>query len=840
VGLLIVFQVSATGKKKKPSCDSDSYSSEVIESEPISETCTRYTIEVSYDGTRTHGLSHYSIALPCGEIKDATNSKGYKMEFGKDRKTGVYGLKIDGIWGFGERDADSFTVSFTWCASSCEKEIGVVAYKFGQCVSYDTLTNNEPPPTTGETCSTLLASLQKQNESCPGTGDGSLEVLVQSGEEPFSYAWSNGSGNSTIEGISAGMYAVTITDALGNTLTINEEISALAPLAITEVVTNPACNGQFNGAIDLSVAGGSGTYSFSWSWGLTGTATTEDLSNLASGFYSITVTDDAGCSANKTIVLSNTSVVSAEPVLVNPTCEQQNGSITLTPVGGIAPYSYRWTTGETTKDRQNLGAGSYVVQITDASGCSVFKSYTLEKRSTLILQYTVTPTSCSGDNSGAVTLTIFGGTQPYNIVWDDDASAGLVRTGLSTGSYHVKVTEAAGCVAEANISVNNETLQVSSTITQPTCATDLGSITVIPDGQGPYDYEWIYAGDGPKDGSTLENLPPGNYLVNITDAAGCKQTQSFFIVAPTAIVATGVISNTQCDADNAYAINLSVSGGKAPYSYLWSNNATTEDVSGLSPGGYAVEITDALGCVAEKEFVITPAEIIWSCLINLPAASPVCSSVGNMLSTDAVEGAVYQWSVASSDNTWVITSGTSSAAVVYTAGATGSTATFTLSLLKDGCTKTCSFVVENGCVERDNTGGGDPSSDDPCVPTSETPPVAEVVPEVPAEPEQPGNPTDAEVDEDDGDETEVCVVHPYPNPFKDWIKFEWTATKDEKVKLEIYDSNGSRECVVYDGPVKRGKRYSVDWDGRNMKDGLHYCRMATSSGVRYKKIMKFR
>jgi hypothetical protein len=403
----------------------------------------------------------------------------------------------------------------------------------------------------------------------------------------------------------------------------------------------------------------------------------------------------------------------------------------------------------------------------------------------------------------------------------------------------VKVTDDAGCVAEANITINNKTLQVSSTVTQPTCSTDLGSITVVPDGQGPYDYEWIYAGDGPKDGPALENLPPGNYLVNITDAAGCKQTQSFFIVAPTAIAANGDIQNTQCGAENAYVINLTVSGGKAPYSYLWSNGQTTEDVSGLSTGAYSVKITDAIGCISEKEFVVTPAEIALACMINQPTTSPVCESVGNMLSTNAIESAMYAWSVTSNDNSWVITSGVSSAAVVYTAGEAGSTATFTLTLTKDGCIKTCSLTVEGGCVERDNTGGGDPSSDDPCAPTTDTPPVAE---EDPEEQEQPGNPPGPDVDEDeeDDDETEVCIVHPFPNPFKDWIKFEWTATKDEKVKLEIYNANGGRECIVYEGPVKRGKRYSVDWDTRNMKDGLHYCRFATSRGARYQKIMKFR
>ncbi|MBA4053581.1 MAG: hypothetical protein C0490_02615, partial [Marivirga sp.] len=310
MGVLFTFQIAAA--TQKPSCSSDSYSSEVLKEEQISETCIEYEIKVSYDGTKSFGLSHYSIAIPCGEVKDVSNSENWKMVFGKDKTTGVYGLKVDDISGFGEGGADSFTLKFTWCSSSsCIKDLGVVSYKAGRCVSYDTLSNDndpDPDPDTTQTCSTLLASLQKKNITCPTAIDGQMQAIIQDGQEPFVYSWSNGANTSTIQNLAPGKYSVTITDAKGNTLTLTEQISAPPPIVITETVGNPSCSGVNNGSIGIAVEGGAGGYTFSWSNG----SKVQNLSNLASGFYTVTVTDSAGCSAMKTIVLANGAVISAE------------------------------------------------------------------------------------------------------------------------------------------------------------------------------------------------------------------------------------------------------------------------------------------------------------------------------------------------------------------------------------------------------------------------------------------------------------------------------------------------------------------------------------------------
>jgi hypothetical protein len=215
-------------------------------------------------------------------------------------------------------------------------------------------------------------------------------------------------------------------------------------------------------------------------------------------------------------------------------------------------------------------------------------------------------------------------------------------------------------------------------------------------------------------------------------------------------------------------------------------------------------------------------------LINAPATALVCRSVGNVITT-AVSGATsYAWSVNSSDNTWVITSGSNDSSAVYTVGAPGSTATFTLVATKNGCTQTCSYEVTNACVERDNTGGGDPSSSEPCTPgTPTTPPVVDV-PEPPKDPEI----------EEPSHGCKPKVVHAYPNPFRDKVKFEWTATGNDHVKLEIFDNHGNRLDVVYQGSVKAGKQYSFDWTSYCLKDRLYYYRFTTSKGVDHGKLFR--
>jgi hypothetical protein len=207
----------------------------------------------------------------------------------------------------------------------------------------------------------------------------------------------------------------------------------------------------------------------------------------------------------------------------------------------------------------------------------------------------------------------------------------------------------------------------------------------------------------------------------------------------------------------------------------------------------------------------------------------VCQSAGNLLSTSVMDASAYQWTVTSSDNSWTITAGSNSASAVYTAGNAGTSATFTLTITRDGCTKTCVFTTStDGCVEKDNTGGGDPLSGDPCATdsTAATPPTSSQEPEASAvesqgqttgesqtdSPEETNEEASEEMEEStDESSSNQLQVSAYPNPFTDRINFEWTSTADDYVQLEIMDLLGRRTSVVFRGHVRKGQSYNCDW-----------------------------
>lgn len=857
VGLLYVGVTETVAQKfkhkNKPTCEGNSYSAQIVSKKTISQTCVQYVVKVSYDGTRAFGLSHFTLGIPCGEVKNISNSENWKQVFGKDPTTGVYGLKIDDIKGFGERGADSFTIKFTWCSdNSCEKKLDVVAYKAGLCIDYGKLTyghnhggddkdcddhngdgggdddhdgdgggDDDNPGDSTNTCSTLVAQVQKVNALCAGSNSGQLQVVIQDGTGPYTYRWTTGETTSAIQNLMPGDYAVTITDANSNTLTLSETISAPEAITIAEAVIHPSCSGSTNGSIDVTLTRGSGAYTITWSNG----STEQDLTNLAGGAYTITVTDTAGCVVQKTITLNNTTSLTVGVSFTHPTCTQINGIIDITPGGGVAPYTYLWSTGATTQDLQNGSAGTYSVKITDAVGCSIDKVYALRIVSPIVLSYVVTPTSCVDNGSGGINLTVSGGTAPYTYLWQDGATT-EDRTALKAALYKVIVTDAVGCTASANVSVFKKTFEVTSQVVEAKCTGDLGSITISPvDGVSPYTYSWS---TGDTDNSVMD-LAAGVYSVTITDASGCSRTMVYVLTTPSAITATSVSSNTQCGAEGAHAIDLTVSGGKSPYTYAWSNGATTEDLNGLNSGTYSVAIKDANGCTTTHEVVINATTSTWSCLINSPSVQAVCKSVGNILSTPVAGATNYQWTVTSTDNSWSITAGSTTGSVVYTAGNAGSSATFTLAITNAGCTQTCTYkTATNGCIEKDNTGGGDPSTGDPCATDSTSAPTT--TPE-PAE-EKPVEPAEDEEDT----KLNVCA---YPNPFVDRIKFEWTAPADDYVQVDIYDGLGRKVCEVFSGQVRKGQSCKADWIPNGQQDKtIYFYKYRSSKKVEQGRLLK--
>ncbi|HEY4654366.1 MAG TPA: SprB repeat-containing protein, partial [Cyclobacteriaceae bacterium] len=617
--LLLTYKVPAFGNGSNHQCGESGFSTEVIQSEMTDNGCIRYTLEVSHNNRCSHALSHYTVSVSCGKIYDVSNSENWKIEYGYDKKTKLTGFKVDDIPNFGDTDLERFTVSFTVCQegnTACATKEGccypIVAYKAGTCVYYDKLDGACPvPPDDDPPATTLKASIEKQDITCFGAGNGSMSVKVEEGKEPYTYLWSTGATTAEINGIAAGDYTVTIKDSNGAGVELTETMTEPSSLTVSGELSHEAC-GNGGGAVDITVTGGAAPYSFNWNSGL---ATTEDLSSLHAGTYSVVVTDNTGCTVESAFVIDNQAQLSITGTTTMPACGQANGDVDITVSGGTEPYTYLWSNGSTTQDIQGIGPGNYKVIVNDANGCSAEYLLNVKENNSLKLTYMVTQTSCLDDGSGAIDLIVAGGTGPYTYAWTNNETTEDIN-GLTEGSYTVTVTDAAGCTAQAKIFVSRKTFQVNSNVTQPSCDGSVGgSISLFPiNTTETYTYLWSTGATT----SSISGLEPGIYKVTVTDGSGCSRALTYVISDPTGITASSTVSNDQCNAEGAYSIDLEVSGGSAPYSYQWSNGAASEDIEGVATGTYSVTITDLNGCSATHEVQVAGDPPAWSCLIDTP------------------------------------------------------------------------------------------------------------------------------------------------------------------------------------------------------------------------------
>ena len=213
----------------------------------------------------------------------------------------------------------------------------------------------------------------------------------------------------------------------------------------------------------------------------------------------------------------------------------------------------------------------------------------------------VTHVGCSGGNSGAVDITVSGGAPGYTYHWSNNRTTqDIVNVGANT--YHVTVTDANGCTATASTTVNPKlTLTLSKTNTTCNGGAD-GMVTANPTGgTSGYTYLW-------STGATtafIENLGVGTYSVTVTDALGCARVKSINVGQPAAISVSGTVQNITCNGAANGSINISHNNGTAPFTYAWSDGATTMDRANLAPGTYTVTVMDVNGCNRSKTFTVT-------------------------------------------------------------------------------------------------------------------------------------------------------------------------------------------------------------------------------------------
>lgn len=514
------------------------------------------------------------------------------------------------------------------------------------------------------------------NESCGGTCDGSITLSPSGGTAPFSYVWApNNDTTSSIGSLCAGTYTVTITDANGCTAVETYTVTSPPAIAITGVVTDISCNGNVDGAIDVTVTGGTPGFTYAWA---PGGQTSEDLSGLSAGTYTITVTDANNCTATSSFTVIEPQPLSIDSTVTNATCGQCDGTATVTVSGGTAPFTYLWSDGQTTQTAINLCSGVYTVQVTDANGC--FQTFTVAVGNIAGPTAAVNSTdeTCPNLCDGTASVTASGGTLPYQYLWIPGGMTTDTVSGLCAGTYYVQVQDSLGCTTTETVVINGPSpILANAAVTPTTCGNCNGQIIINPSGgTGPYTYLWS---PGNQTTDTISNLCAGSYSVDITDSNGCTETFVFSVTNSNGPQLTVSSTNAVCNGSCDGTATVQVSGGTAPYSYLWSNGDTTATADTLCAGVYTVEVTDSVGCVSFAQVTISePTLVSVSFIVETdPACAGDCNGSVTAVPSGGTLLYTYQWDDPNNQTTQSATNLCSGTYNVTVTDAVGCTATGT-------------------------------------------------------------------------------------------------------------------------------------------------------------------
>jgi hypothetical protein len=465
------------------------------------------------------------------------------------------------------------------------------------------------------TCA-VSALIETGNSTCNGLNNGFCAITLTNAVEPVVYNWSNGGFTRIVSMLAPGTYSVTMTDANGCPATISATIGEPAPFLANASATPVSAPGVNDGTATTNPVSSVGTFfSYAWSTG----AITQSIAGLSPGNYSVTVVDPNGCNAVQTVVVGNACAVVASATAQNITCHGlTNGKITASLANGTAPYTYNWSNGQTTAIATGLSAGLYSVTIKDANGCESNANATLIEPSTLTGALSgITNVQCPGDPTGIATYTAAGGTSPYTYSWSNGSTSQTVAN-LLPGAFSVVATDASGCTKSANGNISVSDTQIPTL----TCPANIRRCA----GNNVVNYQLPIAADNcnilggtfgfPSGLSSGSTFPTGvtTQTYTFTDASGNVGSCSFDVTIGTPVSYVGASIVDALGTQNNGSIDLTVSGGFTPYTYIWKKNGTvipanTQDLTNIGAGTYSVVITDAIGCSTTSTDIIVDAII---------------------------------------------------------------------------------------------------------------------------------------------------------------------------------------------------------------------------------------
>ena len=471
--------------------------------------------------------------------------------------------------------------------------------------------------------------------SCASDSIGWVEATVTGGQGAFLYEWSTGeTGVSRIDKKPGGWYSLVVEDERACVVSDSTFITSPKSIQITYASRPPLCDGHGDSYISLLISGGESPYSYQWSNG----EITAYLDDIYPGTYSVRITDNLNCYRDTTFIISETKPVSAElEEIISPLAfGYSDGSIRVSISGGTLPYSILWKNdqGEViqSKDAEENGIitsvissvpeGNYHLFVEDnnyqlveqpspfaSCGCLFSQSFYVSQPPKLELELENTQIiRCFGSDDGSFVVHATGGVPyedglPYTYEWyKDGRSIGendSTLSGLGKGNYHVKITDANGISAESERFSLTEpaVLSITTSVADLKCSQDTNGWAQVEASGGtkPYIFNWSNGANTPR----IENVPRGKYFVYVTDVNGCEAMATASIDQLNGIKANATLTPPTCYNGTNGSIQVSFSGGVAPYSYEWSNGQKSLISDGLRAGNYSITVTDANNCSRE-------------------------------------------------------------------------------------------------------------------------------------------------------------------------------------------------------------------------------------------------
>ncbi|MCB9185393.1 MAG: HYR domain-containing protein, partial [Flavobacteriales bacterium] len=506
------------------------------------------------------------------------------------------------------------------------------------------------------------------NISCNGADDGVAVASVSGGCEPYSLFWSNGQIAQTAVGLSAGEHVLIVADANGTQATDTIVLTEPQPL-VTDSISSPkfeggvnvSCNGFSDASISLSIGGGADCQPYGYSWiGPNGfAASTDDLIDLESGNYVVTVTDANGCVLVDSILLTEPEPLELQafPTTYNGfniSCfGSDNGFINLEVSGGTANYQYDWSNGETEQDIDSLTVGTYDVLVTDTNGCAATISITLTEPSQLVVIPTDTVlVACNGNSNGQFQVQASGGVPAYSYNWSN-GDVDPILNGVGVGVYQVVVTDLNGCQDSLELEMTEPSAVVVAVdqITDATCfGYNDGSATVSASGGvGPYNYNWLPSG---QSSATASGLTAGDHFYTVTDANGCSNSDTLQVGEPDQILILTSNDTTVCPG-TLVPLTASVSGGGGTYLINWGSGqgfGENFQINITQTSNVSVTATDQFGCQAVPNSVIVTTYAPVNAAFDYAVIDPCTVPFQVDFTNSSTNASSFDWTFANGDS----------------------------------------------------------------------------------------------------------------------------------------------------------------------------------------------